>query len=681
MCGIAGIVDLSGGRRIPHGCLERMAAAMAHRGPDGDGYFEDDAVGLTVRRLAIVDVAGGHQPVRNEDGSIVAVANAECFDHAAVRRRLIGAGHQFRTATDVEILPHLWEDDGDDLFPALRGQFAVALYDRRRRIVVLARDRFGICPLYWARRQGDGGDWLLFASEIKALLASGLVPAAPDIRGIDQAFHFFAVPGPSSCFADVQILQPGHCFSIDLGVPGARARLADRSFWHFEFPDRGAELDGDEASLTSQLESLLLGAVERRLPAEVPWVNYVSGGVDSSLMAAMAAQVGGAPPPMFSVQVDAPHLDESSAAMTVAQHVGSTLTTVRVAARDVIDTYPAVIHAAEAPVIDTASAATLSLAAAVHRSGARVALTGEGADEWLGGYRWDKVQRLGTAIEGAFGARLGRTARRTGRRLAGIGSAGRARLDEIDRAIGHHAGFHAVYALMTASRFHFYSDDMLAALATHNPYLELEPDLDRMRRWHPLNQSSYWGSRIHLPGHLLSLKGDRVAMRSAVETRYPFLDEDVVTFLGALSPRLKLRGLGGATDKYLLRRVAERYLPKSIAWRRKKMFRGPNDSFFAAGGPSFVDELLSDASLSKTGWFRRDAVREWRDRLQRGQVSWRLRPTIELGLVGVVATQLWYHTFIDASLAALPKLETTSPEPARVPARTSGDTAILPATR
>ena len=222
-----------------------------------------------------------------------------------------------------------------------------------------------------------------------------------------------------------------------------------------------------------------------------------------------------------------------------------------------------------------------------------------------------------------------------------------------ERVLGHHSAFHYVYGLMTASRYLFFSDETLASLEGHNPYLELKPDLDRMRRWHWINQAAYWAGRIHLPGHLLSLKGDRPAMHAAVETRYPFLDERVFEFLASLPARWKMRGF---RDKYILRLVGERYLPREIAWRRKVMFRAPLDSFFASSGGAtvpYVEQLLADDALMRTGLFNVQRVGLWRRRMQEHRISPLQRTVIQLGMVGVLATQLWYHTFIE-SLADLP---------------------------
>ena len=650
MCGIAGIVDLRHQRSVPVDRLRRMADAMIHRGPDDDGYFEGAGLGLANRRLSIVGLADGRQPITNEDGSVVVVFNGELFEYPELKPVLEARGHRFATHCDTELIAHLWEDHQEGTFERLRGQFAVAVWDQRRRRLTLGRDRFGICPLYWSRQTSSDGDWLVFASEIKGLLASGLVRARPDLRGIDQVFHFLAVPGPSTCFEGVQLLQPGHMLTVDLDGREPTARLEPRCYWAIDFPDEGEEVRGSRA-LVDELERRLVTAVERRLRADVPVVSYVSGGIDSSLVAAIAARVRGEPLPSFSVQIKAKGLDESREAAIVARHLGARPIVVPVGETDVVDAYPELIRAAEAPVIDTSSTAMLMMARDVHRHGYKVALTGEGSDEWLAGYVWYKVHRLFGHLDRLPGLPLGQTVRRLLFDVAGAPAGALRHVRSLSASLGHHSAFHDFYSLLAVSRFLFLGDDALAALADHNPYLALQPDLDRMRRWAPLNRGLYWAGRIHLAGHLLSLKGDRVAMHSSVETRYPFLDEDVFTFLAGLHPDWKLHGF---RDKYILRLVGERYLPKEIAWRRKAMFRAPLDSFFTGRVPEFVDQLLSEASLRKTGWFDVDRVRSWRARLRAGALGFRQRTIVELGMVGVVTSQLWYHTFVESTLADLP---------------------------
>jgi asparagine synthase (glutamine-hydrolysing) len=241
MCGIAGIMDLAGNRSIEDGIIRRMTQAIFHRGPDEEGYFRRPGLALGSRRLSIVGLADGQQPVANEDRSVSVVFNGEFFDFPEKRAELEARGHRLVTHCDTEIIPHLWEDDQEGMFERLRGQFALALYDERRHRLVLGRDRFGICPLYWTRQ----GEWLLFASEIKALLASGMVPARPDLRGIDHIFTFSALPGPITCFEGIQLLPAGRYLQVIPGSDhGAAPAISERAYWEMDFPDRGDENRG-----------------------------------------------------------------------------------------------------------------------------------------------------------------------------------------------------------------------------------------------------------------------------------------------------------------------------------------------------------------------------------------------------------------------------------------------------
>jgi asparagine synthase (glutamine-hydrolysing) len=648
MCGIAGMIDLQERRRIPPGALASMARALFHRGPDEDGILEQPGLGLANRRLSIVGLADGRQPIGNEDGTVTVVFNGELFDYRELRAQLEKRGHRFRTHCDTEVLPHLWEECQEEMLLRLRGQFAFALWDERRQRLILGRDRFGICPLYWSRQ----GDWLLFASEVKALLASGLVPARPDPRGINHVFTFFALPGPRTCFEGVQLLLPGHYLTVELASPGSPAAVHERVFWEIDFPDRGQEDNHSDArTLVDRFEAVLLRAVERRLRADVPVVSYLSGGVDSSIVVALAGKVRGTPIPTFTIQIQDPQLDETSEAAVTARHVGSEPVVVPCGPADVLRTYPRLVRAAEGPVIDTSCTALLLLAQEVHRRGYKVALTGEGSDEWLAGYPWYKVHRLFGFFDAIPGLPLGQLARRLYLRLTGSPLFPWSVTRRALRAIGGKNAWLDIYGLVSLSKLRFYSLEMFEALGDHLPYDDLQLNLERAKRWHPLNRSLYLGARAHLPGLLLNAKGDRVAMHSSLETRYPFLDEDMFDFLAGLHPRWKLRGF---QDKYLLRLLAERWLPREAAWRRKAMFRAPLDSFHAEHAPPFVDQLLSTESLRRTRYFNVAAVQHWRHAFRNLRPGSPQRTSVEMGLVGVIATQLWYHQFIDASLADLP---------------------------
>ncbi len=652
MCGIAGVLDLTGGRVVPEGVVEAMARALIHRGPDEEGYFRRRGVELASRRLSIVGLADGQQPVANEDRSVLVVFNGELFDYIEQKAGLEARGHRFVTHCDTEIIPHLWEESLEGMFARLRGQFAVALWDERRRKLVLGRDRFGICPLYWTRQ----GDWLLFGSEIKALLASGMVPAQPDLRGIDHIFTFSALPAPVTCFAGIQLLPPAHYLEISLGDTQNPSAVRERAYWEMDFPDQGQEERGENPDrLVDDFERLLLKAVDIRLRADVPVGAYLSGGVDSSMIVAMACHVKGPAINTYTIRVDDPELDELSAANLAARHIGTKPPVVQeFRAADALETYPRLIQAAEAPVIDTSCAALLQLAGRVHACGQKVVLTGEGADEWLIGYPWYKAAKLLEFLDVVPGLRLSDLARRAYLRLNRVPQFAREVRSRTERAIGGPNAWIDAYGILALSKLRFYAPPMREVLERANPWSELQLNVERAKRWHPLNRGIWVAARVNLAGHLLQAKGDRVAMHSSVEVRYPFLDEDVFAFLAKLHPRWKLRGF---RDKHLLRLLAERWLPPAIFRRGKVIFRAPLDSFHIDPEPAFVGQLLSEESLRRTGYFDVAAVRHWRRAFRQMRAGSLPRLSVEMGLAAVVATQLWHHLFIDGTLADLPTWE------------------------
>jgi asparagine synthase (glutamine-hydrolysing) len=653
VCGIAGVIDLAGRRAAPRDMLEAMAEAIYHRGPDEDGFLRRDGIALANRRLSIVGLGDGRQPITNEDGSVWVVFNGELFEYPEQKSALEVKGHRFKTHTDTELLPHLWEEFGDGMFQHVRGQFAFCLWDTRQNIVVLARDRVGICPVYYTIRK-DGDGWqLLFASEIKGLLASGMVPARPDRRGLNHVFTFFAVPGPVTCFEDVRLLPPGQFLRIQLGPDTRPEDVTPRKYWRLDFPDSGHEEDGDARTIVDRFEAVLTTAVERRLRADVPVVSYLSGGVDSSQIVLMASKVLGRAIPTFTIAVTEERFNEEAAARMIADQVGSESVVVPFGGSDVMAAYPELIRTAEAPVIDTACAALMELAKSVHANGYKVALTGEGSDELLAGYPWFKLHRVMSAIDVIPGLQLSQRVRRAAVRLAGLPRFPWEILQRNKAAAGGYTAWHDVYGMMSLSRLLFYSEEMKSAVGDHVPYEDLGLDTSRMARWHPLNRGLAVGVRVMLAGLLLSSKGDRVAMHSSVETRYPFLDDDVIAFLARLHPRWKLHGL---TDKYVLRLLAERWLPKSIAWRKKAMFRAPMDAFHLDNAPPFVEQLLGPEALRVTGYFDAESVHHWRSRLASMRSGSGPRTAVEMGLVGVLATQLWHQQFIDQGLAEVPTI-------------------------
>ena len=649
MCGIAGIIDLTGKREPNRAKVEHMAGALSHRGPDDEGYLFAPGLGLASRRLSIVGLGDGNQPIFNEDRTVAVVYNGELFDYPERKAALEAKGHVFRTHTDTEIIVHLYEEHGEDVFEELKGQFALALIDFTKRTVFLARDRVGICPLHWSRQ----GDWLMFGSEIKAVLASGEVAAAVDPRGLDHLFTFFAMGTRRTMFDGVHSLLPGHYLKIEFRPDAQRAEIRERRYWEFDFPDAGQE-DDPEASeqLIDEFEDKFRRAVEIRLRADVPVVGYLSGGVDSAYVLANASKLRGSPVPSFTIQVPGKGFDEREDALVTARHLGSRPTILRSDAGVITDAYPRLISAADCPVIDTSCAALWCLAREVHDQGYKVALTGEGSDEAFAGYLWFKLRNLTYWLDFA-GLQTSDSVSRFVRKQAAPGTSF-AELRRIDATVG---GAHAqmlIYHLVSQSRHRYFSASLKDRLGDTNAYEDLPLDLERMRRWSPLNQSLYFGYKGMLAGLLMNHKGDRIAMANSVETRYPFLDEDVIAFASRLHPRWKLRGF--TKDKYLLRQAAARILPNEVAFRPKGMFRAPLAETFFANPPPFVRQLVSEEALGKTGYFNVEAVRRDVALIKKGEVA-KLGTFANMGLIGVLATQLWHHLYLGESLCDLPTQE------------------------
>jgi asparagine synthase (glutamine-hydrolysing) len=525
------------------------------------------------------------------------------------------------------------------------------LWDKRTNEFILARDRAGICPLHFTTVKHDGNEWLIFNSEIKGLLASGLVPAKVDLKGLNHIFTFFCQPGPMTIFDGVSVLLPGRYLHLKPGKPHAD-QLKQRIYWQIEYPKQGEEDYGSEKTV-DRYEELLLAGVKRRLRADVPVVAYLSGGVDSSLIVAMSNKALGRPIPTFTISVQAKGLNEESEALATAKILGCEPVVVNYTHDDLRDGYPELIRAAEFPVMDTSCLALLNLAKTVHAQGYKVALTGEGPDEWLGGYAWFKLHK----VLDAFGDGLGMRIRKLALRLTGSPRYGDERIRHVHERIGGHNGWIDVYGLLSLNKLRFFTPELRGKLLDHSAYddLELNP---RLKSWHPFHREMYLGARIMLPGHQLACKGDRIAMHSSVETRYAFLDEELLNFTATLHPRWKLRGI--MRDKYIERKVAARWLPKEIAWRRKKMFRAPMESFHAEGKPqAWIEQVLSQESMAKSGFFDYEAVAKARAEV-RSLRNGPHRTGIEMGLSAVTATQLWHHLYISGDLCDLKAVERRS---------------------
>jgi asparagine synthase (glutamine-hydrolysing) len=641
MCGIVGAFDLIARRDFPEDRLRQMTRAIGHRGPDDERFYLEPGLALGVRRLAIIDLAGGVQPIANETRDIWVTFEGELYDHATIRTKLIQRGHRLTTQCDTEIWAHNYEELGEDVFRNVEGQFSVAIWDKTQRTLLLARDRVGIGPLFYAERDG----WLIWSSEIKGIFASGLIRPRPDIRGIDHVFNFYSMPSERTCFLGIRQIAPGNYLRARDG------NISLHQYWDLDFPDSGCERrfhDPDEAA--AELEEQLRAAVRRRLVSEVPVSCYLSGGLDSTIVLALSTQESGQPLPSMTIGLDhAGPADERHKAAQSAIFFGSKNTLVNITQDDIVQTYPQLIEANEGPMIDTSAACMVRLAQANRAAGNVVALSGEGADEALAGYIWHKKPRP-SRVQEWLNRPLERFVRQV--TLSGLIGGPSSHRPQFRATRGLRFDQQLSWEIVGQSREYLYSPDMWHELGDWSAYDEITLPLDKLKRWHPLNQSLYVGYKVHLAGLLLSSKGDRTLRTASTEGRYPFLDERVTDFCAQLPPEYKVRGL---TDKWLLRRVAAKVAPKQIRTRRKEMFRATmSPAFLRPERPAWVDQLLSSESLQATGFFDVEGVRLARQ-MQLSKSRYSLsRFSLDAGLAGVISTQLWHHLYCGGGLADLP---------------------------
>lgn len=648
MCGIAGFYGTPATPVPRASLLQRMMGAIAHRGPDAQGMFDDDRAALAHVRLSIIDLATGAQPMSNGDRTTWITFNGEIFNYVELRQDLISRGHSFRSASDTEVILHLYEEMGPDCVNALNGDFAFALWDSRNDLLMLARDRMGVRPLFYTVKNGC----LYFASEVKALLRIPGISAELDPIALDQIFTFWFPLAPRTSFKDVSELPPAH-------VLIARAdRFKVRRYWRLEYPDaddeRSLNQQGEDA-IAGELAGLLLDATRIRLRSDVRVGAYLSGGLDSSIITAMINEIVPVRLQTFSVTFGSAEFDESSYQQEMVSTLKARHATVACRAADIGALFPAVIRHAEQPILRTAPAPLLALSGLAHRAGCKVVLTGEGADEIFAGYdifKEAKIRRfwarqpqsrtrpqlfrlLYPYLPGLQG--------RSQKYLAAFFASGL--VETSDPVYSHLPRFRT-----TAGAKAFFSNTLLESLRGYDAVAELRESLPaEFGRWHPLSQAQYLETAHLLPGYILSSQGDRVAMANAVECRFPFLDHRAVEFAARIPPKLKLRGL---REKHILRESARSLLPSTIANRRKQPYRSPDSSsFLGCNQPGYVDGCLSPSELAANGWFDSRAVGKLLGKC-RTQAATGFREN--MAFVGILSTQLWHREFVRGATSLAP---------------------------
>jgi asparagine synthase (glutamine-hydrolysing) len=608
MCGIAGIFDPRGEGEIDRRLLARMTAVLAHRGPDADGFYHAPGIGLGFRRLAIVDLAGGDQPLFNEDRTVCIVFNGEIYNFQPLMRELGELGHVFRTRCDTEVVVHAWEEWGVSCLDRLNGMFAFALWDERRGTLFMARDRLGEKPLYYSQL-ADGR--LLFGSELKSLLCCPEVDRRLDPQAIEDFFAFGYVPDPRSIYRGLAKLAPAHYLLVRRGAP-----VPDpQPYWELRFAE-GPTASADEAA--EELIARLRQSVRMRMIADVPLGAFLSGGVDSSAVVAMMAGAGSDPVKTFSIAFGGKGFDESAYAEAVAKRY-RTEHRVEAVDPDAFDLIDRLATIYDEPFGDSSAMPTLRVCAMARRN-VTVALSGDGGDETFGGYRryrWhcleEGVRRLlpAAARRPAFGL-LGALYPKLDwapRPLRAKTTLQALALDTAD------AYFHSVSIVPAALRRELFGAALRRDLQGYDARELIRGHIARCGAAEPLSQVQYADFKTYLPGDILT-KVDRASMASSLEVRVPLLDHTLVEWAARLPPRLKLhRGDG----KHILKAALAPYLSRDILYRPKHGFVVPLAAWFRGPLRGRVRQALTGPALRESGLFRLAAVERLLDRHQSGE--------------------------------------------------------------
>ncbi len=631
MCGIAGSVALAERAAAPpREALARMAGALSHRGPDDGGVYRDARAGLAHARLAIIDPAGGRQPMAHADRATWIVFNGEIFNFVELRAELEALGIAFRTRSDTEVILAAYREWGERAFERFNGQWALALWEPRERRLVLARDPMGICPLYLCEHAGR----LYFASEVKAIFAAdAAIPREFDPEGIDETFTFWSVVPPRSVFRGIEELRPGHVRVYEQG------KIRERAFW---LPNYG----GFTGSLDEAVECVRSAVVDatrlRMLRADVPVGSYLSGGLDSSLVAALGRRFAGDRFHTFSLRFEDAEYDETAYQRRMARELVAEHHEVVATRADIARVFPDVVRHAERPILRTAPAPLFLLSQLVRRHGIKVVLTGEGADEMFAGYdlfREGKVRRFWARDPGSP-----RRARLLERLYPWLGRSPVAQQAMARQFFGRNLAAHRAPGFAHEPRWQT-TGALKRLLAPgmrtkRNAAGELLADLPAaFAGWTALAQDQYLECRTLLSGYLLSSQGDRMLMAHSVEGRFPFLDPAVMALANSLPPAYKLRVLD---EKHVLKRAAEGVVPRQILARRKQPYRAPDAAALIEA--DYLEELLSESALRDAGVFNPQPVRHLL-----AKRAAHFSNTDNMALAGVLSTQILHHEFIACS--------------------------------
>jgi len=626
MCGIAGRFNFTPDEPIDRVQLAAMTATIAHRGPDSDGFYVGPGIGLGHRRLSIIDLSTGDQPLANEDHTIQVVFNGEIYNFAELRAELIAHGHRFRTESDTEVIVHGYEQWGDRAVDRFRGMFAYALWDEPKRRLLLVRDRIGVKPLYYAVTRSG----VIFGSEIKAILEDPAVARDWSAEALDAYLTLQYVPTPQTIYRSIWKLPPAHYLVAENG------RASVRRYWDLAFPGGGDP--AREQEYLDRLDALVTESVRIRLVSDVPLGAFLSGGIDSSAVVAAMMATSSSPVVTTSVGFDEHSFNELDHARTVATHLG-TVRHEHIVRPDIADLLPKLVWHLDEPFADHSAVPTYYVSKAA-REHVTVALSGDGGDELWAGYARHRVERWESSARRLLGSAaklVGRAAEHLPLGIKGARSLRHLSLAPAEACARKHA-----YGLFeTGLRTRLYSPDFAAQVRDSDPFVGFRIAYDSCPSPDPVDCALYVDVKTYLVDDIMT-KVDKMSMAVSLESREPLLDHTLLEFAATVPTALKLKN---GRSKYLLRRLLERRVPRTIIDRPKHGFEAPTGEWLRGPLAPMVSDLLLDGRLRSRGVFNGDAIADlWREH-RTGTHDHRHR------LWSLVMLELWFRQFADADAA------------------------------
>ncbi len=587
MCGICGIFDLKRKKRIDSQFVGKMTDRLLHRGPDDVGHYSDGNLSFGFTRLSIIDLEGGSQPIFNEDNSIIMICNGEIFNYIELREELIRRGHRFKTRTDVEVLLHLYEESHTTFLNQLNGQFAFAIFDFKNQQLFCARDHFGIIPFFYT----IADDFFIFGSEVKALMEHPMVKKEVDLLGLDQIFSFPGLVGPQTMFKNIKSLENGHYMVVK-----DSDHIEDTEYWDVIYPEIDEiQCNPDEEFYLERLEELLTQSVKLRLRSDVPVGFYISGGLDSSLVSAIAMELTpGIRRYSFSIDFEEKDKSESKYQRMMADYIKSLHHEKLFLYSDISERLEKVIYHSEYPLKETYNTASLSLSELASENNIKVVLSGEGSDEWFAGYpgyKFDKFRQM---------------------KMQGQGTVNRDTSEEyckkeLNQRLWGDENFSFdmdPYSMIKIKR-ELYSKNLNEIFDEINSYKMPVVNKERLKNRDIIHKRSYLDYKLRLVSHLISDHGDRMSYANSVEGRYPFLDKNLVEFVLKMPPDLKLREF---EEKYILKLLGKKKIPEEIIKREKFAFHAPGSPYLLKRNIEYINDLLSYENIKRQGYFCPDSV-------------------------------------------------------------------------